>query len=146
MKPEFKSTKVENIINVRHKVLRVGKPIESCNFQGDNDSTTLHFGIFKNHNTIACLSLMKAKHDLIGDKSSYQLRGMAVLPQYRGNNLGTQLLLKAEQHMAKSGVKTIWCNVRKTAIQFYVKNHYTQLGNVFDIPNVGPHVLMNKNL
>lgn len=146
MKPEFKSTEVEKIINVRHQVLRIGKPIETCHFEGDDEFSTLHFGMFINHETIACVSLMKKKHHTIDDKNVYQLRGMAVLPEFQGQKIGQLLLRKAEQHLVNFGIETIWCNVRTSAIGFYKKNQYLQIGDVFEIPEVGSHVLMFKNL
>jgi len=33
---------------VRQPVLRKGKPIESCIFEGDDLETTYHFGLFDN--------------------------------------------------------------------------------------------------
>ena len=34
---------------VRHIVLRAGKPIESCQFDGDELGSTHHFGYYLNH-------------------------------------------------------------------------------------------------
>ena len=31
---------------VRHEVLRKGKPIETCQFKGDDNKNTTHFGLF----------------------------------------------------------------------------------------------------
>lgn len=146
MKPEFKPTNIKNIIYVRHHVLRKGRPIETCSFQDDNISTTLHYGAFLGHKIIGCLSLMKKEHALLEDNNSYQLRGMAVLPAYRDQKIGKTLLYRAEQKIKEFDVKTIWCNVRVLAIEFYKKNQYIKIGHAFDIPNIGSHVLMYKNL
>ena len=40
-----KITAFETII-VRHPVLRPGRPIESCHFDGDELLTTSHFGLY----------------------------------------------------------------------------------------------------
>jgi hypothetical protein len=38
----------EDTYLVRHPVLRAGKPIESCIFDGDDIDTTIHLGIYLN--------------------------------------------------------------------------------------------------
>ena len=146
MKPEFKSTEVGKIINLRHQVLRIGKPITTCHFEGDQNLSTFHFGIFINQEAIACVSMLKKNHPSIDDKKAYQLRGMAVLPEFQGQKIGKLLLRKAEQHLAQLDIETIWCNVRTSAIRFYEKNQYLQIGDPFQIPEVGSHVLMYKYL
>lgn len=40
-----KITSYETMI-VRHPVLRQGKPIETCHFEGDDLSSTYHLGLF----------------------------------------------------------------------------------------------------
>ena len=42
---------------VRQSVLRKGKPIESCIFEGDDLETTHHFVFFDNENLIGIISL-----------------------------------------------------------------------------------------
>lgn len=42
---------------VRHPVLRKGKPLESCLFEGDDLETTHHFGLFLDSELIGIISL-----------------------------------------------------------------------------------------
>jgi hypothetical protein len=40
---------------VRHQVLRSGKPIESCQFDGDELGSTHHFGYYLNNQIIGVI-------------------------------------------------------------------------------------------
>ena len=146
MKPEIKLTTAENIIGIRHHVLRTGKPISTCYFEGDQLLSSFHFGAFLKNKIIGCVSLMPKPHPLIEDKNTYQLRGMAVLPNFRGQKIGEKLLYKAEEYLKSIKVKTLWCNVRLKAIGFYGKNNFQIISDEFQIPEVGSHVLMLKEL
>jgi hypothetical protein len=46
---------------VRSAVLRIGKPIESCFFLGDDAPDTSHFGLFTDDNLIGVASLFKTE-------------------------------------------------------------------------------------
>lgn len=146
MKPKIQLTDVENIIGIRHRVLRIGKPISSCHFDADKDSTSFHFAACHQNNVIGCVSLMKKSHQHFEDSEVYQLRGMAVLPEFQSQHVGQLLLQNAEAFLKLKHINLIWCNVRIKAMRFYEKNHYQHIGNEFDIPEVGPHVLMYKPL
>ena len=45
--------------SVRHPVLRAGKPIDNCRFEGDNLVTTKHFGIFEYSQLVGVISIFK---------------------------------------------------------------------------------------
>ena len=92
------------------------------------------------------MSFMPKPHPLIDDKNAYQLRGMAILPNFQGQKIGEMLLQKAEQYLKSIKVKTVWCNVRLKAIGFYGKNDFQIISDEFQIPDVGSHVLMFKEL
>lgn len=70
-----------------------------------------------------------------------QLRGMAVLASHQRHGIGRQLLLHAEQ-IARSNERRLWCKAREIAVPFYERNGWMTTGDYFDIPNIGPHVIM----
>ncbi len=142
----FAESKVEDIIPLRHKVLRIGRPIETCHFSGDNDQSTYHFSAKYKDEVVGCLSFMLATHSNFEEEKAYQLRGMAVSPEYRGRRIGEQLLSYAENALVKKGFRFIWCNARETAIRFYEKQAYTSYGRVYHIPKIGNHMTMYKYL
>lgn len=131
---------------VRHPVLRAGKPVETCYFEGDELPTTTHFGLFLEEKLLGVLSVFKNECPIIESKKAYQYRGMAILAPYQNKKYGVLLLDAANTWIAEEQGDLIWFNAREKAIGFYERNGFTIFGTVFDIANIGPHVLMFKYL
>ncbi|OYX24876.1 MAG: GNAT family N-acetyltransferase [Flavobacteriales bacterium 32-35-8] len=132
--------------SIRQPVLREGKPIEACIFDGDDFETTFHVGLFINDNLVAVATFMKNPNSLFLEKNQFQLRGMAVLKEFQGKGYGHKILKFGESILIKQGVKLIWCNARKIAVNFYERNNYTIKGDSFIIPDIGIHYVMGKIL
>jgi ribosomal protein S18 acetylase RimI-like enzyme len=140
----IKSCSVNEIIPIRHEILRAGKPITTCHFKGDDNPKTYHFGAYKEDEIVGCVSFMPKNHsDFIGQKP-YQLRGMAVLENQQNQSIGLHLLQYAEHDLKNKGVDLIWCNVRIKAIGFYKRQNFETDSKKFTIPEIGEHVLMYK--
>jgi GNAT superfamily N-acetyltransferase len=129
---------------VRHHVLRKGKPVESCHFEGDDLETTHHFGLYFNRELVGIISLFKTNSIHFLEKNQYQIRGMAVLEKYREKDFGKALIVHSEKQCKIQNTELIWFNARVEAIGFYEKMKYIKTGTVFEIPDVGKHVLMFK--
>jgi GNAT superfamily N-acetyltransferase len=142
----IKKISATDTYTVRHPVLREGKPIDSCVFNGDNLETTFHLGIFIENKLVGVCSFLKSNHPLIKETYQYQLRGMAVLKQYQGLGLGKIILNYGEVLLKNQNIKTIWCNAREIAAVFYKKNDYTIIGEPFNIEYIGLHYVMQKDL
>jgi hypothetical protein len=82
-------TAVETYI-VRHPILRNGKPIENCHFEGDERETTIHFGLFDNEKLIGVISVFEHDNTTIDSKKQVQIRGMAVLGAFQKKGYSTQ--------------------------------------------------------
>ncbi|WP_298536142.1 GNAT family N-acetyltransferase [uncultured Algibacter sp.] len=136
----------EETYKVRHPILRSGKPIESCAFEGDDHKTTLHLGLYFKDEIVGVCSFLKNKHVNINQESQYQLRGMAVLENFQRTGIGYELLNYAENLLKAKNTNTIWCNAREVALHFYKKNGYTIFGLPFNIGDIGLHYTMYKNL
>lgn len=131
---------------VRHPVLREGRPISSCAFEGDNANTTIHYGGFMKNKLVAVASFMKNNHATHKLENAYQLRGMAVLKKYQGNGFGKILLNFVETSLSGKQISILWMNAREIAIPFYKKLGFEVIGNVFDIPEIGNHYTMHKKI
>jgi ribosomal protein S18 acetylase RimI-like enzyme len=131
---------------VRHIVLRAGKPIESCQFDGDELVSTHHFGYYLNNQIIGVISLFEIKHEQFVAQKSFQIRGMAVLPSFQKQGIGEALVKEAEKFCTTQKADLIWFNARTTAVGFYQKMGYEIVGSEFEINEVGPHFLMFKYL
>lgn len=127
---------------VRHPVLRPGKPIESCRFEGDDLDSTTHYGLFDNENLCAVASIFTSKSALVPHSNQFQLRGMAVLEHQQGKGFGADLL----QHIFKEYVQNeqiaIWFNARIIAVPFYEKQGCKVISEGFEIEGIGTHFVM----
>ena len=132
--------------SVRHPVLRAGKPIDNCRFEGDNLVTTKHFGIFEYSQLVGVISIFKNNHAFFDDINSYQLRGMAILENFQKQGLGEKLIKHSEDYIANQKSSLIWFNSRENAVGFYKKMGYQMIGDAYEIQDVGTHYVMYKKL
>ena len=130
---------------VRHPVLRKGRPLEDVYMEADEKVTTFHLGIFYKNKIVGVASFMEDTHlEFKGIQS--RLRGMAVLPEFRKKGLAELLLKKGEELLIQKGRTLLWFNARIVALNFYKTLGYKTIGTEFDIPKVGPHFVMKKEL
>ena len=128
---------IARIRDLRYEILRkpLGMPIAGTNFPGDENPSTIHLIVFSDTELIACATL------LIDDSDAIQLRGMAVARQWQRCGIGHSIVESAKD-IATSKNKSLWCNARSPAIGFYERQGWIQSGNFFDVPIIGPHIVM----
>jgi GNAT superfamily N-acetyltransferase len=143
---EIKKINAIDTYPVRQEVLRKGKPIETCEFKGDDDENTMHFGLYQKEQLIGIISIFKEKNNLFQEKNQFQIRGMAVLEEFQGKGFGAELVKVVENHCINLNVDLIWFNAREIAVPFYKKLGYTSIGDSFLIPDVGIHFAMYKKI
>jgi ribosomal protein S18 acetylase RimI-like enzyme len=143
---EIKKINAFDILIVRHPVLRAGKPLESCHFEGDDLPSTVHFGLYLDKQLIAVISVFEVKNKLFTEENQYQIRGMAVLEEFQKRGFGEQLLQYCENEIRLKKGELIWFNARETAVGFYKKSGYKIIGGQFEIPDVGPHFILFKRI
>ncbi|MBS7252549.1 GNAT family N-acetyltransferase [Flavobacterium branchiicola] len=131
---------------VRQPVLRKGKPIESCIFEGDDLTDTHHFGLYDNEKLIGIISLFNKINPIFADENQAQIRGMAVLDTHQKKGFGEALVKHCENYCIENKVDLIWFNARTAAVGFYKKMNYQVEGEAFDIKDVGEHYMMFKKL
>lgn len=140
----IKNISAEETYKIRLEILRNGMdlPVE---FSGDFDKDTFHLGVFENDSLKGISSFLK-NSNILFDTTQYQLRGMATLPEVRGKGYGKQLLLQAFDILKEKKINILWCNAREVALDFYLKLGFEQKGNPFDIPEVGEHYCLYKQI
>ena len=143
---EIKKVASELTYKVRQPVLRAGKPIESCRFEGDDLNTTTHLGLFKNNEIIGVVSVFEVQNENFGSKKQFQVRGMAILETEQQNGYGNLLMLEVEKLARHNKVDIIWFNAREKAVNFYKKLGYETFGTEFDITGIGTHYVMWKQI
>jgi GNAT superfamily N-acetyltransferase len=134
-------------ISLRWSILRPGFPRETAIFDGDDAPTTQHFGGFIDERLVGVTSIYQVPcPDRPGVLRSWQLRGMATLPEVRGLGVGKALLAACENAVRNAGDSLLWCNARTSAIQFYARLRWVISSDEFDIPTVGLHRRMLRVL
>jgi GNAT superfamily N-acetyltransferase len=131
---------------VRQPVLRKGKPVESCIFEGDDLKDTYHFGLYESGELIGIISLFTKINSIFAEKNQAQIRGMAVLESHQKKGFGEALVKHCENFCIEKDIKLIWFNARTAAVGFYKKLNYQTVGKPFDIKDVGEHYLMYKEI
>lgn len=90
---------------------------------------------------------MKKQNPMFFQPFQYQLRGMAVLPDFKGKGIGAALLKAGEMELQKLDTSPfLWFNARNYAVGFYEKFGYQSIGTEFDVPGVCPHIVMFQQL
>lgn len=134
----------EETYNLRKEVLRKNIDLP-YKFNGDLDESTFHLGAFKENKLVGIVSFMKSSNDNI-QGTQYQLRGMATLPEVRGEGFGNLLIEKGTEILQQKAIEFVWCNAREIALGFYQKNEFQIIGQSFDIEKVGVHYKMVREL
>ncbi len=137
----------EQTLNLRSKVLRPGEAIDKCRYLEDSLSSTFHLGVLIGDKIVCTGTFMKdISPDFPAETSAYRLRGMATDPDFRGLQLGSRLLARAEIELRALNCKLLWFNARLSAFPFYEKNSFEFKGEIFEIKGIGPHKVMFKFL
>ncbi len=136
--------RLDEILPLRHAVLRPGRPPATARFDGDGEPTTVHVAAFDGGEVVGCATLMRRPLD---DADAAQLRGMATAPTHRGRGVGSAVLRLAERIVAVEWrVRLAWCNARIESVGFYERAGWRVVSAEFLVPDVGPHVRMTRTL
>ncbi len=143
---EIRKVKVSETYRLRNEILRPNQPIESCQWNGDNDPSTFHLGAYVSDSLVGILSLYKATAHACPMAEAYQLRGMAIAEKARGRGYGKMLALHGESVVVEASGAFIWANARISALAFYQKLNYILHSERFSVDGVGLHVRVGKAL
>ena len=140
MKVEITSIEVSKCYPLRHEMLRRGKPLETCYFDGDNSEGTFHLGAIVDKEIIGIISIYEK--DLIQFKNSKgaQFRGIAVALKHQRKGVASKLINCAEKETKKRmNPKYIWLNGRISANNLYLGRGFDIIGDPFEINTIGIH-------
>lgn len=135
----------KDIIQLRHRILRPGLPLELSQYAFDNENTTFHIAVIIDNTVTSCGTFVQSNCPIFPlAKKGYQLRGMATDKHFSGQGHGSAILKAATDHLKKINSDLLWFNARQPAFDFYLKNGFTITGHLYDMPYSGPHKLMYK--
>ena len=133
---------------LRQQMLVPTHELTKAKFENDDDEDiSFHLGAFSDSKLVSVASFFYERNPIFSDLHQYQLRGMATLQDYQGQGLSSELLSFAFPIIKQNFCTLLWCNARVSAIGFYEKVGFQKFnGEIFEIDEIGPHVLMYKNI
>jgi predicted GNAT family N-acyltransferase len=131
----------EDVRPLRHRVLRPGQAFEQTVYPGDDAG--VHLGAFDGDRLVGIASLYQEDR-AGGPAGGWRLRGMATDAGVRGAGFGAVLLAGCVEAVAEAGGTELWCNARMAAVGFYRRGGFEVVSEEFDVPGIGPHVVMTR--
>ena len=143
---DIKVVAAKDIRPLRNLVLRPNLPIETTYYDLDNDIETFHLASIMD-NTIISIGTFYPENDIeLQTKNGYRLRGMATHPKFRRKSAATKLMKESFVLLKEKKCDILWCNARLVAVGFYKSLGFKIIGEIFDIPSIGPHYKMYKSV
>lgn len=145
MNYSFQEESAMDLRSLRFLVLWPHKSaMEECLLDVDFADSTRHFSMRNAEGmVVACCTIVQEAKEVNGKKYTLRLRAMAAHPNVRRMGLSKQLL----DHVIRIFPgESFWCDAREVAVPFYLNCGWEVKSEVYDIPQIGPHYLMVKNV
>lgn len=126
---------------LRQRILRPGLPEAQSVYPDDEADTSVHVGI-RVDGTLVSVSSFFVESTPGSERAAVRIRGMATLPEFRGRGYGRDLVEFGLSHTPLQDYAEAWCNARLTAAGYYQKLGFRPVGEQFELPGIGPHVVM----
>ncbi|MDP9047813.1 MAG: GNAT family N-acetyltransferase [Bacteroidota bacterium] len=138
----IKFIEVDDLLTIRKDILRPNlSTLNDCRFPTDKLPGAFHLGLYLQGQLVCIASFHPQSYNKYTG-NGFQLRGMATVEKYRGRGLGNQLLNFAIVYLRGQKVNYLWCNARKTALQFYLDMGFEIISSEFEVQGVGPHYVL----
>ncbi len=136
----------EIVLPLRQKVLRPLLTPNECIYPEDKEATTFHLGLYYSEQLISVATFIYQSSKTLNGGAPYRLRGMATAEKYRGQGYGEKVLQVGVDILLAKRCDLLWCYARLRAFSFYEKQGFKFQGDLFEIPEIGPHKVMYKQL
>ncbi|MDQ6607642.1 MAG: GNAT family N-acetyltransferase, partial [Actinomycetota bacterium] len=80
------------------------------------------------------------------EPGAWRVRGMATAADARGQGAGTAVLDELVRHASERGALRVWCNARTPARSLYERAGFRPVSDEFQLPEIGPHFVMERLL
>ena len=131
---------------LRAAILRPGQTSEQQVYPNDEMPVSFHAGAFLDGELIGIASVFHEAPPGETDLGAWRLRGMAVQEQARRQGVGRLLLESCLEHIEGMGGERLWCNGRVSALEFYHRLGFQERGEIFNIPESGPHYQLMRSI
>jgi predicted GNAT family N-acyltransferase len=82
---------------------------------------------------------------LVPEGDEIKMQRVVVAEHLRSLTIGSDMMAFCENFASERQFKVMYCHARDSAVNFYIKNAYTGIGDYFDEDGI-PHLKMRKNL
>lgn len=146
---------VAEVLDLRWRVLRAGRPRDSARLDGDDDPATVVLAAFvagpaagtdPGPGPASTATLMTEPCPWRPGVPARRLRAMATDAGARGLGLGSAVLDEAVRLARAQGAGVLWCHAREVAVTFYSHAGFTVDGAPFEVAGIGPHRRMSLQL
>ena len=142
---------VQVVLPLRRAVLRPDQPVERSEYPGDDDPRSAHAGVRSpdedGGDVVAVGSVLPGAPPWEPERrDGWRVRGMATRADARRRGVGSLVLEALLAHIAAHGGGLVWCNAREPARGLYARAGFEGRGEVFDIPDIGPHIQMWRTI
>lgn len=124
---------------LRQAILRPHETV--AQMAGEEAADAVAFGAFTDGALVA-VGLIAAD----GPPGSWRVRAMATAEHARRRGAGSAVLAALVAHARARGGARVWCNARIAAVTFYERAGLHVASEVFEIPQIGAHVVMERDL
>jgi hypothetical protein len=132
---------------LRHQVLWPHLPASDvCVIDIDNHSDAFHVGVFSDEMLVSIGSFFKMESSRLPHLTQYRLRAMATDPCFRRMHAGEELIAFGCKELRTRRVEVLWCDARLVAVPFYESIGFSKFDDIYEIPLIGPHHFMWKEL
>lgn len=138
---------IEEIMDLRVRVLRKGTPVTHCSYPEDAHPDVVHLGIIRDGGAVATSTWFMKECPEVPGRPAMQLKGMAVDDALQTSGLGGRLVEAGLDHARGCRAEIVWARARDSALGFYVKIGFRAVGDGFiDEPTAMPHHIVVRDL
>jgi len=143
MKTTFKeithrSAEWTEAVRLREKILR--EPLGSSFTDQELEEEKYHFQLAGFLDDVIIATAV-----LVPEGDEMKMQRVVVAENLRSMNIGSEMMTFCEQFASDKNFKVMYCHARDLAVNFYIKNGYTGMGDYFDEDGI-PHLKMSKTL
>lgn len=151
---EIREVGVDGLQPLRTQVLRPNYGEGRwLHYDGDEAAQARHYAaVYRGDDTgqeavIAVVSYLDEAIPVDGEEARCRLRGMAVDPGFQRQGLGSHLLVTTLARVAlQRPGERVWAAARVGVADFYAAHGFEPVGPRFEMPSVGPHQRMARDL
>lgn len=133
---------LDAVVPLRHRILRPQEGAESTLIDEDRSPDAVHYGAYIGSTIIGTLSIVPQRFPHYPYEEGGRLRGLATVPEVRGQGVASLLLSRVVEEARLREVKLIWAFTRLRAVALHTRIGFEPVGDVFEYPGTGPHQLI----